>query len=329
MRQLNTETLIAERVDFNLHPNNNYSAIAYGVDGHFFMHAGISIMSIIDRTVDIKMHFVVITNSHNDSDFSNLGQLVYNTEHALSIIIISDGIFTLFPQNKVFPTSIYYRLVTPLILSKYKFLLYLDADIVALSSLSELLQIHRPENSICCVVPEPENQCRLSASLDIQSGDYFNSGVLYINVVKWSDNGITEKVFECLGDRNNAFLYFDQDALNIVLNGQVKYLSPKFNQQIKAGHSKEQLCKAAPDDTVLLHYVGEDKPWQQWNHQPFGKHYHQYRSVSPWKHVDYVQPQDAKQLKKFYKMLAYEKKYALCLIAYIRYQLKRLLKKRF
>lgn len=328
MRQLTPETLIAERVDFNLIPSANYSAIAYGVDSNFLLHAGVSIMSVIDHTVDVNMHFVVITNSRNNSEFARFAQLVENTEHALSIIIISERVFTVFPRNKVFPASIYYRLVAPLILSQYKYLLYLDADIVALTSLSELLQKHRPEDAVCCIVPEPEDQVCLSASLGIQSGSYFNSGVLYINIAQWLSRSITEKVFQCLSDKNNEFIYFDQDALNMVLAGQVTYLDRKFNQQIKAGHSKKKLCEQAPANTVLLHYVGEDKPWQQWNRQPFGEYYRKYRFISPWKHIDYIRAHGARQLKKHYKTLCYEKKYVLCLLIFIRFQIQRLLDKR-
>ncbi len=36
-----------------------------------------------------------------------------------------------------------------------------------------------------------------------------------------------------------------------------------------------------PNETVLLHYVGSDKPWQLWNQQQISTYYRKYKKMSP------------------------------------------------
>ena len=35
-----------------------------------------------------------------------------------------------------------------------------------------------------------------------------------------------------------------------------------------------------PNETVLLHYVGSDKPWQLWNQQQISTYYRKYKNVT-------------------------------------------------
>ncbi|MBD3716990.1 hypothetical protein IE994_09145 [Enterobacter hormaechei] len=107
--------------------------------------------------------------------------------------------------------------------------------------------------------------------------DYFNSGVLYVDARTWNENKISHKVFECLLERGADFKYFDQDALNVVLNEKIMFIDGKYNCQIKAGHKKEDFMREPPNETVLLHYVGSDKPWQLWNQQQISTYYRKYK----------------------------------------------------
>lgn len=317
---ITSEKLISGRTDFNLDANKSYSPIVYGVDGNYLMHAGVSILSIIHGASALPLHFIIITCEENTNEFSKIFSLVENTIHAVSIVVISDASFSVFPATKTFPVSIYYRLLAPLIFKSYSFLLYLDADIVALQSVDELIQENKPQNAICAVVKEPMAQSVLSKAVSIPDGDYFNSGVLYINVQRWNALQISQKVFDCLVERGSTFLYFDQDALNVILHGYVIFLKEKFNQQIKTGHKKYDFERLPPEDTVLLHYVGSDKPWHIWNQQAIGESYRHYLQVSPWRNVISDAPVKSSDIKKFYKTLRHQKKYIASFGWFLKYQ---------
>ena len=83
-----------------------------------------------------------------------------------------------------------------------------------------------------------------------------------------------------------------------------------------------------PKETILLHYVGSDKPWQLWNQQQISTHYRKYKKMSPWCDVEDVRPRCAKELKKCYKMLNNKKQFIAAFCMFVRYHLTRFLEKR-
>ena len=83
-----------------------------------------------------------------------------------------------------------------------------------------------------------------------------------------------------------------------------------------------------PKETILLHYVGSDKPWQLWNQQQISTHYRKYKKMSPWRDVEDVRPRCAKELKKCYKTLNNKKHFVEAFYMFVRYHLARFLEKR-
>jgi UDP-glucose:(glucosyl)LPS alpha-1,3-glucosyltransferase len=53
--------------------------------------------------------------------------------------------------------------------------------------------------------------------------------VIFINIPKWLAEDITPKTLDALLNSTTDMRFNDQDALNIVLNGRARYLSPKWN----------------------------------------------------------------------------------------------------
>lgn len=325
---LNENVLSVQVTDFNLDVEVQYSAVVYGIDENFLMHCGISLLSIVKNTSEIPLHFFIITDKSNEVEFYRLQSLINGTQHALTIIIVSADALDVFPKTSIFPVSIYFRLLAPYLIKEYRYFLYLDADIVALESIYGLLEYVKPINNICCAVREPEHQVALSNAINISGCDYFNSGVLYVDSETWNENKISQKVFECLLERGGDFRYFDQDALNVVLYKKVKFIDEKYNCQIKAGHKKGDFMREPPKETILLHYVGSDKPWQLWNQQKISAHYRKYKKMSPWSDVEDVKPRCAQELKKCYKMLNNKKQFIEAFCIFVRYHFVRLLEKR-
>ncbi|HFT8657068.1 TPA: glycosyltransferase family 8 protein [Enterobacter cloacae] len=325
---LNESLLNLQILDFNLDTEIHYSAVVYGVDGNFLMHCGISLLSIVQNTPEKTLHFFIITDQKNEVEFARLQSVIENTQHALTIIIISAETLTILPKTSVFPVAIYFRLLAPYLIKNYRYLLYIDADIVALNSISDLIEDYKPRDHICCAVKEPEQQLLLSKSINISDGDYFNSGMLYIDALNWNENNISQKVIECLLERRTEFKYFDQDALNVVLHKRVMFVDEKYNRQIKTGHKSADFMCEPPQETIFLHYVGSDKPWQLWNQQNISAHYRKYKKLSPWRDVADVEPRCAKELKKYYKMLLIKKQFVEAFYIFIKYHFVRLLEKK-
>ncbi|HIF6208967.1 TPA: glycosyltransferase family 8 protein, partial [Enterobacter hormaechei] len=136
---LNENILGVQVTNFNLDVEVQYSAVVYGVDENFLKHCGISMLSIVEKTSEVPLHFFIITDKSNEVEFSRLQSIIKNTQHALTIIIVSADALDVFPKNSIFPVSIYFRLLAPYLIKEYRYFLYVDADIIALDSIYDLL----------------------------------------------------------------------------------------------------------------------------------------------------------------------------------------------
>lgn len=106
--------------------------------------------------------------------------------------------------------------------------LMLEGDCVVLGSLGELYETDL-------------SGCYFAAADDFQSGwmkkklgmqpdsPYVNSGVILFNFDEMRRKHASEKITEIIRQGNREFFYEAQDELNVLAEGKVKVLSPKYN----------------------------------------------------------------------------------------------------
>ena len=135
--------------------------------------------------------------------------------------------------------------------------------ILAVLDRGEWLPAHKQEIGI------PENQ------------DYFNAGVLYIDLQKWNEFKISEKMIGLLNERKLSFQ--DQDALNLIAVGQIKAIPVCFNHFFLMNEGDKHI----PPDTLFLHFAGSLKPWHPWCNNPKKSLYYDYLNKTLWKDFVY------------------------------------------
>lgn len=133
-------------------------------------------------------------------------------------------------------------------------LLYLDLDIQIDHDISELWDIDIDNYAIAGVIDLNVRSYPFSYMPNINS--YINSGVLLMNLKYFREHGITEMLHAELNSQKLRFP--DQDALNIVCYGKIKYLSHKWNSGALCGYH---------DNPKILH-CSSVKPWD-----PYSKYY--------------------------------------------------------
>jgi lipopolysaccharide biosynthesis glycosyltransferase len=102
------------------------------------------------------------------------------------------------------------------------------------------------------------------------AGNYFNSGVMVLNLKRWREDDISQKLFDCLRENREHVWCWDQYALNVVFSGNWKPLDPKWNQGTHVyEYPSAQVCPIAPDQFLemcqrpsIVHFTTEYKPWQ-------------------------------------------------------------------
>jgi lipopolysaccharide biosynthesis glycosyltransferase len=262
--------------------------IAFCVDNHYFRSMGATIMSIVDNNPGQRFTFhvfaFVVSDQHRER-LLQLGRLPgVDTElHIIDPVIFEK--FADFLKFSYYSLSIFLRLIIPETLQgRAQKVLYLDADILCVGSLAELVDIDISAD-IALVVPDaPGTTLRRCAALQLKHPRYFNSGVMLIHVENWISNRITEEAMQALLTLGKKLRFSDQDALNIALDGRARFIDGKWNYIYDLIHDLDRnITRMRPvDDAVLIHFAGAVKPWTDWSGHASRDLFVQYHARSPW-----------------------------------------------
>jgi lipopolysaccharide biosynthesis glycosyltransferase len=178
------------------------------------------------------------------------------------------------PENSPFSTAIFYRLLFPgLMPTHVSRLLYLDTDTIVMGDLSDLFDIV-PDTTPVAAVSDRAMPLRGDLGM-VSKGEYFNSGVLLINVNVWKKQDITKKAIDYILSNNHNLFYVDQDALNKVLQHNWQRLSQRYNAMPTANGDLQTGSGNVTENPVIIHYAGQPKPWGV-RYSPFKAAYDDY-----------------------------------------------------
>ena len=160
------------------------------------------------------------------------------------------------------------RLMIPRIFStNVHRVLYLDADTLVLDDLIPLWEVDLKGAVIGAVLDrilDPALKRRVPGVdkwLDSfpRVRDYFNNGVLLIDLDAWRKERISEKAIEYLRFHPDS-PYNDQDALNVACDGRWTELGLRWNFY---DHFRTSILDMPPAERPkIAHFVGSQKPWK-------------------------------------------------------------------
>ena len=121
---------------------------------------------------------------------------------------------------------------------------------------------------------------------------------LLVNLKKWRDFEVSKKIFDYYKKHEGNLFAADQDAINGVLKDYIMTISPKYNYyNIYDQYPYKFFCKTmkpldyiskemfddAVKNPVIIHYLGEERPWRKGNTHHYRKDYKKYLSLTDWK----------------------------------------------
>ncbi|WP_439883023.1 glycosyltransferase family 8 protein [Pontibacter sp. MBLB2868] len=171
------------------------------------------------------------------------------------------SIFENLPYNG-WSIAMYYRLCIPLILPKnITRVLYLDTDIIVIGDLEELYNVDLSSYPIAAVCDHYGTRSELGIC---KKGNYFNSGVILINITEWKNQQITHRVVDYIRNNASKIIFPDQDSLNAVLNNNWKKLDIRYNltYHFVSPILNKKLINLFLKDKVIIHYTTKHKPWK-------------------------------------------------------------------
>jgi len=252
--------------------------VLYATDTNYMPHAAASIYSLLDKNRDaqqIKI-FIIDDNISEDakSKLANMVSSFSNASvvfHPFSLIKPKLGI-----KETWFASVGYARLMISDITTDDK-ILYIDCDTIINGSLEELWNTDIENYYVAGVLDNPIVAAR--EKVEISADDnYINSGVLLINLKKWREDNIEEKIVDMINRHNGFVVHHDQGIINGVCNKAIKILHPKFNtmsqfylmnaNQIKSlykikNYYHNHELEEAISNPVIVHYISKFyyRPW--------------------------------------------------------------------
>lgn len=208
-----------------------------------------------------------------------------------------------FFTHKHFTEETYYRFVLPNLLPELDKIIYLDCDVICVGDISSLYKIDVGDNYVAAVrdvqvLGEFKADHMRSFDYLIKIGmkdpyNYFQAGVLLLNLTKLRSVGFTEKT---LGMVHEKYKYVDQDILNVICENHVHYIGYMWNLMFDHDGSRiskyisnaplqcyEEYMKAR-EVPAIIHYAGDHKPWNHPN-EDYGEVFWTYARQSIWYEV--------------------------------------------
>jgi len=247
----------------NLRNKNNLEILSfvYCIDNKFLIQSMTSIISLLD-SVNEKINIYIIHSKN--CDFDEYSEVILNHKNLNALDIFS------FKENNIYFPNIqgshvteatYYRLFIEKYLPSYvDTVVYLDADTICINNpiydlRLEISKLINSEYILSARVEIPIGDSELMKRLNL-TGDYFNAGVMILDLNKWRKVNFKEKLISKMDEIKNLIIHWDQDVLNSVINGKFLKLDKIYNFP-----SSEISEKNFSEDIKIIHYLGSNKPW--------------------------------------------------------------------
>lgn len=286
--------------------SNNYMNIVICVDHRFVMQCGVLSYSICYNNNDTQIHFfIMVDTSFTEEDKKDVSDIIYsfNDGNQVDYILVEDNLVDnfLWYEKGYYTRQTFYRILMPQLLPMdVDKVLYLDADIIVRHSLTDLWTYNLDGYAVGAVPDGGSGLVkiynRLKYSIDL---DYFNAGVMLINLGYWREKNLSKIMCDYLMDNpdNERSVLGDQDALNYVMRSSKIHLPLKYNVQpmflyknkyllLSIYKYNEELTEARTNPCVL-HYAG-CRPWEYRCMHPYKKEFFKYQSKTKWKNFPLI-----------------------------------------
>lgn len=264
--------------------------VAFGVDERYLHPMGVTIVSIIENNPSLDLVFHVFAAKLSPTGRERLKRLEQQFARPVHLHFVDELAGVKDPGagkgQAHISKAAYIRFLIPETLQGVADrVLYLDADILCLGNIAELLRMDIGEAIAAVIRDAGAESKRTGLNRKGQAvKDYFNSGVLYIDIGRWIAADVSGRALEKIADPALNLRYSDQDALNIVLDGRACFVDRMWNHQygLTSKLKKGRVGMDLPGTTKFVHFIGPMKPWRNWNPHQSKEVFLKYQALSPW-----------------------------------------------
>ena len=274
--------------------------ILYELDNNFAPQVSASMASVCENNRDMDdLTFYVFGLGLSEETSKNLVALAKRYNRKATIIPI-DGFMEAFGD---FDTLGWTEVVMGrLLIARFlpedvERVLYLDGDTIVRKSLRELDALVLDKSKVLGAAIEATVDRSRLRSLDIEDEPYVNSGVLFIDLRRWRDTNAEKKLLQYCKAHRDHIVAPDQDAINGALRGSIQALPPGYNWcnsyvfypyrvlkklMGKVAYYTREEFESSVKDPVIVHFLGEERPWRKGNAHVYRDDYRHYLSLTPY-----------------------------------------------
>ena len=197
--------------------------------GQYSKWVGLAMQSIIDHTTSSVFFHILIDDTVSDENKDRLLYIAENSGNKLVFHKIDTSkLATISILSGRFTIGTFFRALLPDIVDGLKKIIYLDADIFVNRDIRELWDM---EMENCCLLAAPNAPYLpvVVAKGLVKAEEYFNSGVLYMNLDEIRKNGNLFQQMEDFLHKMPDSTLPDQDALNVIFNTRKKLIDESWN----------------------------------------------------------------------------------------------------
>jgi len=161
------------------------------------------------------------------------------------------------------PVSTYFKLgMADLLPERAGKAIWLDCDMIVLDDIASLWDMDLDDAPLGAVqdtvVPFVSSPCGIERYRELgidSSAEYFNAGLMLVDVGAWRREPVRQKAAAYLRQYHREVTFWDQEALNAVFAGRWKSIDTRWN------HNASDPRINPPASPAIVHFAGGLKPW--------------------------------------------------------------------
>ncbi len=297
-------------IDPDRHPTPAFErdnvAIALSANEYYVPYVATMLESLKDNiSSDHNYDILIMTKDILDNSRSRI-QSLFSEYKNVSVRFLDVSVYEARFKNVFlkghFVLETWFRLLMPEMLENYSKVLYLDSDLLVCDDLADLYDTDVTGYFLAASLDadtaglyngfEPNKRSYMNNVLKIKEPyKYFQAGVIVFNLDEFRKRYTTDEMLEFA--LSNEWELLDQDVLNYLTQGNVKYVDMAWNVMYDWRNIRiTQIISRAPRDLYdmymearkhpkIIHFAGPEKPW----HDPrcdYAEYFWKYARRSPY-----------------------------------------------
>lgn len=274
-------------------------------DNHYAILLAALIKSVeLNHQTGEKLQFFIVEDGITAKNKASIDNSVNSEKVLIHWLVMADCLpkDAKLPVDKSsLPLNIYIRLFIPYFIPKsVKKVIFLDVDMIMLEDISKLWYTDLGQNVVGAVQDQfiqvvsrwggVSNYEELGIPAD---NKYFNAGLMVIDILKWNEQDITNKVLTCLSQHKDVALFQDQYGLNAVLALQWFDLDPLWNR----------FAYSEDEKPFLIHFTGRKPIYKSYEYsEKYKEIFYSYLKLTGWKNFKPI-GETSRYFKKFNNIL--------------------------